>query len=302
MAEARGGDDLVTRYTRAAADSQELAEAQRAAAQGWDRRVKAEDELGIRQKALRDLSGLGVGAWRLRFNGELAGRKAAAESAVKQSEAAVEQAVAAHKVAAVRVMLTQGRADDLPAAREAAIAALSGSEAESARGALTAANELSEALFAAQSAHLAALGVSAQLATASTYSTYDTFFGGGFTASTMKQDALHSAGDASQPLVDSLAKLRSELQDLNAPTAYFAVQTGDLTGSLDVWWDNVFSDLAMAKRINDAQDRIQRLIAGLEELEAKLGERRLTALARLDLLITSGSRASGSGEHRGEGG
>ncbi|HVQ87609.1 MAG TPA: hypothetical protein VMT88_05440 [Actinomycetes bacterium] len=290
MTEVEGGE-LVKRYRRAVAASRELPDAQRAAAESWRRRVSAEDELANCLQAVHRVSGSGPATWFPRLSGRLTERRASIESSVRQLEGEAAQAVAEHKAAVERLMLTQSRADDLAAAREAASSALTGPNAELAQAALAEANELAEALFAAQSAHLAATGVNSELSTAGKWSTYDTFFGGGMIASMMKQESVQSADDASQPLVNSLTMLRSELQDLNAPTAYFAVQTNDLTASLDVWWDNIFSDLTMARRIDDAQLRVQRLLVGLDQLAAQLGERRQAALERLDALI-AGSTAS----------
>jgi len=284
------GESSSARYWHALDASRELAQAQRAAAEAGERRLRAEEALDERLRALSTLSGIGPATWWSRLRGQLADRQAPAEAEVRRAEAEATAAKAAHRTTAEHLSLVQARADDLPAAREAAVAALSGADGDRARGILVEANELAGALFAAQSARLAATRVGAELGTASAWSTYDTFLGGGMMVSAVKQDAIESASDAAQPLDELLVQLRKELQDLAAPTAYFGVQMGDLTASLDVWWDNIFSDWTMHKRIDDAQERIERLIAGLDELMEQLGQRRSEALAKLDALVAgSGS-------------
>jgi hypothetical protein len=103
----------------------------------------------------------------------------------------------------------------------------------------------------------------------------------------MKHASIDAAGHASQDLVSLLAGLRTELQNLGAPTAYFGVQMDDRTASRDVWADNIFSDWRMHRRIDDSRERVQRLVVGLDELMANLGERRAAAMARLDALIAA---------------
>ncbi len=182
----------------------------------------------------------------------------------------------------------QAWADDLPAARETAAASLTGANAEPARALLLEADELSKALFTAQSAHLLATRVCSELSTASRWSTYDTFLGGGVASSGMKHLSIDSANPSSQELVSLLAGLRTQLQDLGAPTAYFGVQMDDSAASRDVWADDVFSDWEMHQRIGDSRKRATRLVVGLDQLIARLGERRMTVVARLDALIATG--------------
>ncbi len=275
------------RYRRALEASRELAAAQFAAAQAGEQRMQSEDVLDERLRALDQLSGIGPATWWPRLRGQLADRLAPLSAEVSRAQADVVSAKAAHRTAVERLMFVQARADDLPAARETAAASLSGADGDLARGVLVEINEVAEALFAAQSARLSATRVAAELSTAAGWSTYDTFLGGGMMASAIKRDSVESAGDAARPLVGLLAQLREELQDLGAPTAYFDVQTNDLTASLDVWWDNIFSDWSMHNRIDDAQERIKRLIAGLDELMEQLGQRRREALDRLDALIAA---------------
>jgi hypothetical protein len=255
------------------------------AADAGERRLRAEEALDERLHALRALSGVGPATWWPRLRGQLADRRLPASEEARRAEVEVVAAKAAHRTAVEQLSLVQALADDLPAAREAAALSMPDEEGERARALLAEAREVAEALFAAQSARLAASRVGSELSAAAAWSTYDTFLGGGLIASAIKQDSVHSAGTAAEPLVELLGELRKELQDLDAPTAYFGVQMGDLTASLDVWFDNIFSDWTMHNRIDDARERIERLIAGLDELMEKLGQRRSNVLAQLDGLL-----------------
>lgn len=253
----------------------------------------SEDVLDERLRALDKLSGIGPATWWPRLRGQLADRLAPLSAELSSAQVDVVSAKAAHRSSVERLMFVQARADDLSAAREAAASSLSGVDGDRARAIVVEVNEIAEAVFAAQSARLSATEVVAELSTAATWSNYDTFLGGGMLASGAKRGSIESANDAAQPLVNLLAQLRKELQDLGAPTAYFGVQLNDLTASLDVWWDNIFSDWTMHNRIDDAQERIQRLIAGLDELMEQLGQRRRDALDRLDALIAAASGSAG---------
>jgi hypothetical protein len=208
---------------------------------------------------------------------------------VRQQEALTARTVAEQQAAAGAMARAQAAADALPPAREAAVAALQGPAADEAGRALAAAQELAEAIFTANSASLVAADVVSELATAEGWSTYDTFLGGGLVASGMKQDSIYRSNDKAAVLTDLLMSLRAELQALQVPTSYFAIQMNDPVASidLDLWWDNVFTDYAMAKRIDSAQDRIQRLQNGLTQLVATLGDRRNQLLAEVDALVAS---------------
>ena len=83
---------------------------------------------------------------------------------------------------------------------------------------------------------------------------------------------------------------------MQAPTSYFAVQMNDFVASIDfdMWWDNVFTDFVLHRRIDQAQDRVERLQEGLVKVADVLGERRSMLLNRVDSLISSTSDASES--------
>lgn len=276
------------RHAKALEASRNLPAAKAAAGQAWQRRASEEAKLDDRQRLVDHLTGASIGTWLPRLTGRLGDRQAPATAALREQEVTTIRAVRNQEASVKRLAEIQAAADDLPAAREAAVEVLAEPDAHEARLALDEARELAEAIFAANRAHLAASGVDEELARAKSLSTYDTYFGGGMIASMMKHDAIDDANSKSAPLTECLLVLRKELQDLGAPTSYFAVQAHDLTATADVWFDNVFSDLAIARRITDARDRTQRLQSSLTQLATSLGEKRLVALARVDAIIGVG--------------
>ena len=284
MTAGTGGSALL-RYERAVAASRELTDAQRAAAQAGEGRVDAEVELDTRRSVLAELSRLGPATWGLRLRGQLADRQARAAEAVRSAEVTAAAASLAHRSAVERLLHVQETADDLPSAREAVAASLTGPDAEQASALLGEAQQLAESLFTAQSARLLASRLDSDLATAGTWSTYDTYLGGGMVSGAMKLESVDSAGDLAQALPSLLTGLRAELQDLGAPTAYFGVEVHDGTTSWDVWADSIVADWGMDQKIDAAHLRTQRLVVGLDELMARLGERHTAVIRRLDAVI-----------------
>jgi hypothetical protein len=226
----------------------------------------------------------------------LADRREAARDAVHRLEPLTRSALTAHEEAVAAMSRAQAATDELPEARAAAIAAMSGPVADEARQLLAAADELAHAIHTASRAYQVTAGVDTDLASAGRWSIYDTYLGGGLVASGMKQEAVYDANDKGAPLTELLTSLREELQAMQAPTSYFAVQMNDFVASIDfdMWWDNVFTDFVLHRRIDQAQDRVERLQEGLVKVADILGERRSMLLTRVDSLISSTSDASES--------
>jgi hypothetical protein len=140
--------------------------------------------------------------------------------------------------------------------------------------------------------HLAAAAT--ELDSARSWSAYDTWFDGGIIASVVKQSRLDDVamriGDADA----ALAQFTNELSDVHM-SGVRDVELGHLTRVFDVWFDNIFTDLAVRERIIDAQAAVQQAIDGVHRIQARLRDRiqqRNDQLARinadrLDLLTTS---------------
>ena len=136
--------------------------------------------------------------------------------------------------------------------------------------------ELDEAVTAIGQARVRIREAMDRLGSAHTWGTFDTWFGGGLFSSWTKHDRIAGADAAMRQVDAALGTVREELADVGiAPVGEVGVDP--LHRSLDIWFDNFFSDLATQGRIEDAQDRLQDLWAALGGAEDEL-ERRVTAL------------------------
>jgi hypothetical protein len=140
--------------------------------------------------------------------------------------------------------------------------------------------EIVEAQQACESA-LTSLGeAQRKVDSARSWGTYDTWFGGGLFSSLVKHDRIDEAEDYMRAVDDALTRLRRELADVHmGGTAIGGVDVTDLTRTLDVWFDNFFSDLAVQSRLNDADHRLDRIGDALVAVRRALHDRRLEVSA-----------------------
>jgi hypothetical protein len=150
--------------------------------------------------------------------------------------------------------------------------------------------EVAEALHAARTAHDALAQVQRKLGSASGWSTYDTFFGGGALSSAVKHSRLDEAAQAAAHADRCLAVLRTELADVEGPalTAPRLVVDG-LTKFVDVWFDNIFTDLAVRDRIKQAEQNVNRSMRLVREVHGRLGQRATQTRADLATIETERS-------------
>lgn len=152
--------------------------------------------------------------------------------------------------------------------------------------------ELAEAAEAAKAARQALASAQWHLDAAGNWSTYDTFFGGGIIASSLKHSRLDDAARAAAQADRCLAALRTELADVGMTAPGAGVAVDGLTRFVDVWFDNIFTDLAVRDHIkraqanlSDARQRVadvRRQLAG--RTEAARQRRANLDQARQDLL------------------
>lgn len=146
-------------------------------------------------------------------------------------------------------------------------------------------NELSEALAAAGAAEQALTQVQERLGSASSWSTYDTFFGGGAISSAVKHSRLDEAADAAAEADQRLAVLRTELADVDDLTLTAPqLAVGGGTRFVDVWFDNIFTDLAVRDRIRQAQQNVARSMQLVSDVQARLTTRAARVRARLSAI------------------
>lgn len=107
------------------------------------------------------------------------------------------------------------------------------------------------------------------LGDAGTWATWDTFGGGGMLTDAMKYSKLDHAATVLRSADEALAAFNRGLAEVGAPAvAGVRVDTGSRT--FDVWFDNIFSDIA-------AHGRIQQLTAQVDRARAAVA----TSLKRL---------------------
>ncbi|WP_101523545.1 hypothetical protein [Nocardioides houyundeii] len=108
--------------------------------------------------------------------------------------------------------------------------------------------QLDEALTAADTAQRALGEAARELGSAGDWTTYDTFLGGGVFADLAKHHRLDRAGALMRHADAALRHLAAELADVQV-AAVGEVGVPELTRTLDIWFDNIFSDWAVRDRI-----------------------------------------------------
>jgi len=163
--------------------------------------------------------------------------------------------------------MTQFSGDDPPA----------GSTEGSTDGATADADQLREIREAQEAceAALTALGeAQRKVDSARSWGTYDTWFGGGLFSSLIKHDRIDQAESYMRAVDDALNRLRRELADVSMDGAAIGgVGVTELTRTLDVWFDNFFSDLAVQSRLRDADHRLDAIGEALVAVRRALQQR-----------------------------
>jgi hypothetical protein len=141
--------------------------------------------------------------------------------------------------------------------------------------------ELDEAVRAADKAERALAAVADSLRSAKGWSTYDTFFGGGVISSAIKHSKLDDAADLAAYADGCLAALRTELADVQGADRRLpdlAVSGG--TRFVDVWFDNIFTDLSVRDHIFRSLDGVERSARVVSDVRLGLNRRTKEVRAR----------------------
>jgi hypothetical protein len=91
--------------------------------------------------------------------------------------------------------------------------------------------------------------------------------------SAVKHDKLDGAAVHMRRADSALKRFATELADVNM-AGMRDLDMGDFTRAFDVWFDNLFTDLAVRRRIIDAQEKVAETISGVKVLLAQLRSRR----------------------------
>ena len=143
--------------------------------------------------------------------------------------------------------------------------------------------EIAEAQQAAQEADHSLAAAAARLDSAHGWSTYDTFFGGGLISSAIKHERMDDASSLIRRADLALDRLARELADVDLP-AVGGVEVGDLTRTLDIWFDNFWSDMLSRDAILGAEQRVADARRTVTAVGHRLQARAHEARSALDAL------------------
>lgn len=131
--------------------------------------------------------------------------------------------------------------------------------------------ELRRAGDDADAAAQALADVQDRLGTAANWSTFDTYLDHGMIANAIKHDRIDQAARAASAADQRLARLRADLHELGGyePTApRLEISSGFKFA--DIFFNNIFTDLAVGRQIRDAQDNVDRSIEQVSALQDRL--------------------------------
>ena len=117
--------------------------------------------------------------------------------------------------------------------------------------------EINEAVLAGERALNSLREAKSKLNSARAWGVYD-ILGGGMISSIVKHSKVNDANEWLEQANRDLRRFAKVLRDVPGEEIY--VQAGDLASTLDIFFDNIFSDFIVQNRINEAREEIDRLI------------------------------------------
>ena len=128
--------------------------------------------------------------------------------------------------------------------------------------------ERDEALAAGRAALSSLQEAREMLSSARGWGIYDTFFKGGFISGLIKHSKMDNAEQCIEQARYDLMRFNTELHDLDLMG--INLNTGDLLGFADIFFDGFLSDILMQSRIKDACNELDDAIAKVSSLIARL--------------------------------
>lgn len=128
--------------------------------------------------------------------------------------------------------------------------------------------ERDEALAAGRAALSSLQEAREMLSSARGWGIYDTFFKGGFISGLIKHSKMDNAEQCIEQARYDLMRFNTELHDLDLMG--INLNTGDLLGFADIFFDGFLSDILMQSRIKDACDGVDNAIAKVQSLITQL--------------------------------
>jgi hypothetical protein len=108
-------------------------------------------------------------------------------------------------------------------------------------------------------------------------------WGGGLFVSLWKRDEVKQASVVMRGIDVALEKVREELRDLGVDDAVGAgAGRGPTVRTLDVWFDNLVSDLVTRRKIKSSTERLRRLGEVLTRVQSNLNRRERALSERID--------------------
>jgi hypothetical protein len=130
--------------------------------------------------------------------------------------------------------------------------------------------QLGDAREALASARAATEHLAGRVGSATDWGSYDTFFGGGLLSSSLKHARVDEANAAAARLRTLLIRVRQELSDLDVDLDVPGIEVSSTTRTLDVWFDNLLTDLAVQQRLRQQAVDITHLSGRLAALDDAL--------------------------------
>jgi hypothetical protein len=115
-------------------------------------------------------------------------------------------------------------------------------------------------------------GAAQLLDSARSWSAFDTWWDGGVATSMMKHERLDVVAAHIRAANAALSRFTTELSDVHTQGLRM-VELGTLTRVFDVWFDNLFTDLAVRDRIIDAQEKVVEALGGVRDIQTRLAAR-----------------------------
>ena len=140
--------------------------------------------------------------------------------------------------------------------------------------------EIDEAVRAIDACSEAVAAARQQLRSAANWGTWD-LLGGGLLVSAVKRGHVEEALTTLERVATALTAVRKELADVpGSLTVPQGLELSSGAWTFDVWFDNIFSDLNMQRRIDDAAGQAEQLAGRLTAVRAHLGAQRRDVVDR----------------------
>lgn len=154
--------------------------------------------------------------------------------------------------------------------------------------------ENDEAINAANRARNTAGSVMSHLESADSWATYDVWFKGGIISHMAKYDHIDRAEADVNRLYSQLRELKKELSDISLNNVPGLTEFDSVTRFMDIWFDNLFTDLRVRNMIRDSMEQVEnvyqnlgRIISNVKDSKKEL-QKRIEEIDRLkDELLLS---------------